>query len=307
VNAVAAARLTGLDWGSTSLRAYLIGADGEVLAERSAASAALGASTLSGADAFAAALAQIRGDWDAQLPLLACGMVGARHGWLEAPYAPCPAGAGELAAKTVQVPGGPRIVPGLICETGGVPDVMRGEETQILGALQRHPELADAACIVLPGTHSKWARVEDGRVTGFATHMTGELYALLRRQSVLARLMPEDDPAAPAAFEAGVDAARDGGDAGLAHQLFAVRTLGLTEQRAAAELPDYLSGLLIGHELLAGLLRPIDGRLAIVAEPALGARYARALARFGVANPLLLGNTAVAGLVCVAREMGWIE
>jgi len=333
-------RLIGLDWGSTGLRAYLIGADGALHGERSAAG--LGASTLAGEAAFVAALAQVRGPWDAALPVLACGMVGARHGWREAPYADCPAGAAELAARTVQVPGGPRIVPGLQCEDrAGVPDVMRGEETQILGALQRHPELADAACLILPGTHSKWAGVECGRVTSFATHMTGELYALLRHRSVLARLMPADDAggvagaggaatavgaiaaaptagtsaAAPAvagpiaaasgpgAFEAGVDAARDAGAAGLAHQLFAVRTLGLSGRRDAAELPDYLSGLLIGHELRAGLERRAAGRLVVVAEPALGARYARALARFGVTNPLLLANTAPEGLVRLARSL----
>ena len=291
--------MIGLDWGSTALRAFLIDAGGKVLAERGAP---LGASTLSGAAAFSAALAQVCGDWDMGLPMLACGMVGSRHGWLEAPYASCPAGAEQLAALAVRVEGGPCIVPGLLHDAA-VPDVMRGEETQILGALQRHPALAEGACVILPGTHSKWATVEDGRITGFGTHMTGELYALLRRQSVLSRLMPEEDAASPEAFIAGVDAARTGGDEGLGHQLFAVRTLGLMERMPVEGLADYLSGLLIGHELRAGLRSRIEGPLAIVGEPALCERYARALARFGESKPLLLANTAPDGLACLARHL----
>lgn len=292
-------RLIALDWGSTRLRAFLLGADGAVLASRQSEQ---GASTLSGEAAFAQALAAVTGDWPA-LPVLACGMVGSQHGWREAPYAPCPADAAALARQALQVNERFWILPGLMHD-GGQPDVMRGEETQIVGALALHPELAEQACLVLPGTHSKWARVEAGRVTGFATHMTGELYALLRQHSVLARLMPADDAVAPTpqAFLAGVDAARQ--DGALGHQLFAVRTLGLFKRLPPEQLPDYLSGLLIGHEIAHELKASRPERLALVGDPALCERYALALGRFGIEAPLQLDNTAPAGLWRLAQTMG---
>ncbi|WP_457352649.1 2-dehydro-3-deoxygalactonokinase [Roseateles sp. P5_D6] len=292
-------RLIALDWGSTRLRAFLLGADGAVLATRQSEQ---GASTLAGADAFAQALAAVTDGWPG-LPMLACGMVGSQHGWREAPYAPCPADAAALARQALQVDARFWIVPGLMHD-GAQPDVMRGEETQIVGAFALHPELAEQACLVLPGTHSKWARVEAGQVTGFATHMTGELYALLRQHSVLARLMPADGSSAPSsqAFLAGVDAARE--DEALSHQLFAVRTLGLFKRLPAEQLPDYLSGLLIGHEIANELKAATPERLALIGDPALCARYALALGRFGMDEPLQLDNTAPAGLWRLAQTMG---
>ncbi|KQV46311.1 hypothetical protein ASC95_26690 [Pelomonas sp. Root1217] len=292
-------RLIALDWGSTRLRAFLLGADGTVLATRQSEQ---GASTLAGADAFAQALAAVTDGWP-ELQMLACGMVGSQHGWREAPYAPCPADAAALARQALQVDARFWIVPGLMHD-GAQPDVMRGEETQIVGAFALHPELAEQACLVLPGTHSKWARVKAGRVTGFATHMTGELYALLRQHSVLARLMPADGSSAPSsqAFLAGVDAARK--DGALSHQLFAVRTLGLFKRLAAEQLPDYLSGLLIGHEIANELKAATPERLALIGDPALCARYALALGRFGMDEPLQLDNTAPAGLWRLAQTMG---
>lgn len=292
-------RLIALDWGSTRLRAFLLGADGAVLATRQSEQ---GASTLAGADAFAQALAAVTDGWPG-LPMLACGMVGSQHGWREAPYAPCPADAAALARQALQVDAKFWIVPGLMHD-GAQPDVMRGEETQIVGAFALHPELAEQACLVLPGTHSKWARVEAGRVTGFATHMTGELYALLRQHSVLARLIPADGSSAPSsqAFLAGVDAARE--DGALSHQLFAVRTLGLFKRLPAEQLPDYLSGLLIGHEIANELKTATPERLALIGDPALCERYALALGRFGMDKPLQLDNTAPAGLWRLAQTMG---
>jgi 2-dehydro-3-deoxygalactonokinase len=295
------ARLIALDWGSTRLRAFLLGDGGEVLATRQSND---GAATLHGADAYAAALAALVGDWRADhpgIPLLACGMVGSQYGWREAPYVRCPADATALAGQQLTLDDRLSIIPGLV-DDAAQPDVMRGEETQIVGALALHPELAEEACLVLPGTHSKWARVKSGRVTGFATHMTGELFALLRQHSVLNRLMPADgsSPASPEAFLKGVDAAQARG--GLGHQLFAVRTLGLFKQLAAEQLPDYLSGLLIGHEL-ASELQGAQTRVALIGDPALCARYAQALQHLGQPAPLLLDNTAPAGLWALAQHM----
>ncbi|MEO6279003.1 MAG: 2-dehydro-3-deoxygalactonokinase [Roseateles sp.] len=295
------ARLIALDWGSTRLRAFLLGADGAVLETRQSND---GASTLSGADVFARALADLVGDWRADHPklrLLACGMVGSQHGWREAAYVRCPADAAALASQALAIDDALSIVPGLV-DDAAQPDVMRGEETQIVGALALNPELAENACLVLPGTHSKWARVSAGRVTGFATHMTGELFALLRQHSVLSRLMPSDgsSPASPEAFLKGVGAAQEEG--GLAHQLFAVRTLGLFKQLAPEQLPDYLSGLLIGHEIASELQRAPQ-RLALIGDPALCGRYAQALHHLGHAAPLQLDNTAPAGLWQLAQTL----
>lgn len=314
-----AARLVGLDWGSTSLRAFLFDEQGVVLDTRVSPD---GASTLKGHPAFAAALDRMCGDWFAvrpDLPLVACGMVGSQHGWREAPYVPCPAQLADLASSVVTVDGTAlRILPGLRTD-GRVPDVMRGEETQIVGAIAVRPDLAARSCVVLPGTHSKWATVANGRVQSFVTFLTGELYALLRHHSVLARLMPSTDDAASSlsasspsssrGFLSGVKAAREGGHLGLSHQLFGVRTLGLFDRMPADELPDYLSGLLIGHEIAAGLRQiPAGGTsLALVGAPALCERYAAALASFDLPRPISLDNTAPTGLWQLARRIPALE
>ncbi len=299
--------LIGIDWGSTSLRAWLVAADGTVLAERTAEQ---GASTLKGHAAFIAALDAVTQGWDKALPQLACGMVGSTHGWLEVPYAHCPAGAAALAAGLRRPDDGPHIVPGVLFDDGVLPpDLMRGEETQVAGALQQNAALRARSCIVLPGTHAKWVQVQDGCIARFATHMTGELYAVLRRHSVLGRLMPDNATPDPQAFLQGVDAAREHGDLGLPHQLFAVRSLGVTGRLPAAALADYLSGLVIGHELRAGLQwRAAAGLaaapLALAGEPQLCARYGTALERFGHPAALVLDNTAPAGLLALARAAG---
>jgi 2-dehydro-3-deoxygalactonokinase len=305
--------LIGIDWGSSSLRAWLIDAGGAVLEERTSGK---GASTLRGHAAFVAAFDELAGAWRSAypaLPVVACGMVGSTHGWLDVPYARCPADQAALAAGTAAPAGGPHIVPGLISEPAGLPpDLMRGEETQIVGALHVRPELRQASCIVLPGTHSKWAQVAQGRVVHFSTYMTGELYAVLRQHSVLGRLMPADAVPDGGAFLRGVDEVRDHGELGLSHQLFAARTLGVTEQLAPRALAEYLSGVLIGHELRAGLAwraqAGLDGQpLALVGEPHLCARYQDALRRFGHPADMVLDNVAPAGLLAIARAAGLLQ
>ena len=311
VNAASSvARLVALDWGSTRLRAWLLGDGGAVLAERQNGD---GASVLSGGPAaFDQALATLAGDWLAQgLPTLACGMVGSAHGWREAPYVRCPARLDQLHEHLAEVHtrgGAPvHIVPGLIDEpVQSTPDVMRGEETQVVGLVQAHPALGAAACVLMPGTHAKWVQLRDGVVTGFRTRMTGEVYALLRSHSVLARLMADDDTGwHPQAFDAGVLAAQRGKGSDLLGQLFSVRTLGLAQRWPAAALSDHLSGLLIGHELAAGL-RQAEGPLALVGEPALCKRYAHALEVLGAKPACVQGNTACAGLWQVAVQAGWV-
>ncbi len=221
-------------------------------------------------------------------------MVGAKQGWREAPYVACPAGLAEVAAATlsIQTSFGPvRIAPGVRALDGrGAPDVMRGEETQIFGALAAG---GGDGVYVLPGTHSKWARVEGGGIAGFETFMTGEVFAVLKSHSVLGRMMAP--PREGEGFARGVDAARGlerPGD--LLHSIFAARTFGLFETLPPDQLGEYLSGLLIGAEILAGA----RGAAAAVAigSAALTARYVEAGARLGVAITPARENCALLGL-----------
>jgi 2-dehydro-3-deoxygalactonokinase len=194
--------------------------------------------------------------------------------------------------------------------------VMRGEEIQIAGALAADPALSARACVALPGTHSKWVQVSDGRIARFATYMTGELFAVLSRNSILGRLMPEEEgadhrQARDAAFIKGVDAVRKGSAGDLAHQIFATRTLGLTRRLPAEALKDYLSGLLIGSELVSGLalMRDTlasDTPLVLIGEDALCERYFRALDVLGVSVAAKLENTAPRGLFQFATAAGLI-
>lgn len=286
--------LLALDWGTSSLRGALLDAQGAVLQERSFARGILSVPP----GGFPAVLAELFGDWlpgesaqGAPRLCLIAGMAGSQQGWLEAPYCPCPAGFAELSQRLAWIdgvkPGRIAIVPGLSCENAGCPDVMRGEETQVFGALQLLG-LQDATC-VLPGTHSKWVQVRGGRITGFATFMTGEVYALLRQHSILARTLPAQDGALDeAAFDDGVAHALQG--ASLLNTAFSTRTLALFKRREGPALASYLSGLVIGEELRAqpapdatraNGASPADSAapLVLVGAPALTARYQRALAQ----------------------------
>lgn len=312
VNAAAPA-LIGLDWGTSSLRAFLMGAGGRVIETRPSRD---GIQALSGRrDEFERAFATIAGEWLAAapaLPVVACGMVGSAQGWREAPYVRCPADARALAQHGVRVASGigPEllIAPGVLFERSqAAPDVMRGEETQVLGALLQLPAWSGRAGFVLPGTHSKWVQVEEGRIVSVATAMTGELFALLRTHSILGRLMTPAEAHDRAAFVRGLDDARSDRGGGLLHQLFAVRTLGLTERLPRSGLADYLSGLLIGHELVHALdARDAAAPQVVVGEPALCARYADALRHFGSSVDAVLDNTAPAGLWALAQAADMI-
>jgi 2-dehydro-3-deoxygalactonokinase len=293
--------LLAVDWGTTALRGALLAADGTVLAEHAAPRGLLNIAPGGWADAFEAEF----GAWRTahpQLPALLAGMVGSRQGWAEAPYCPCPAGLDDLADRLLWLqPGRLAIVPGLSAEAEGLPDVMRGEETQVFGALQSLGLSQGDATLVLPGTHSKWVTVQAGRITGLATHMTGECYALLRQHSILARTLPGDDADwQPEAFDRGVAQARRPG--GLLHHLFGVRALALFERQSPAEGASYLSGLLIGEELRAAA--PAAGApVVVVGSPTLTSRYQRALAGCGVAARTMGAEATWRGLAALAGRL----
>lgn len=312
--------LIALDWGTSSLRAYLLAADGAIL-DRRASPHGIQNLPEPGAAGFERAFADIAGAWLAAHPTLAVvagGMVGSAQGWIEAPYVPCPAGPADLAAAAAiaTAADGRRILiaPGVLyAPADAAPDVMRGEEIQIAGALAEDPAWSPAARIVLPGTHSKWVDVVDGRIIGLKTFMTGEMFAILKQHSILGRLMPVDGEPAPdaraATFAAGVRAGY-AADTALTHGLFAVRTLGLMKRLPNAVLEDYLSGLLIGHEL-NGAVPPAaatDARpLILIGDEKLTRRYADALALIGVAVTATLDNTAPAGLYRFAHAAGLVR
>ncbi|HVZ46660.1 MAG TPA: 2-dehydro-3-deoxygalactonokinase [Ramlibacter sp.] len=291
------ASLVAVDWGTSTLRGALLGDSGEVLQERTFPRGVL---TLAAGE-FRDAFDRSFGDWMQRVALaLVCGMVGSREGWKEAPYCACPAGFEEIAAHLEWIePGRIAIVPGVSRDEDGVPDVMRGEETQVLGAL-RIAQLDDAV-LVLPGTHSKWVRVEDGRIRSFTTFMTGEVYALLARHSILARSLPAthevfDEPA----FLRGVAHAVHAGS--LLGSAFSVRTLRLFDRIAQPLAPSYLSGLVIGEELRT---RDVEGEsVLVVGAPELARRYRLALAAMG-ARPRTIGSEAtwrgLAALAAAAR------
>lgn len=258
-----------VDWGTTNRRGYRIGADGVMTAEFEDDRGILAV----GAGGLPAALAEVTerlGD----APLLLAGMIGSNRGWMEAAYAPCPAGLPELAGALKWIePGRVAIVPGVSYLAGDKADVMRGEETQILGAFGDGLVPADAL-ICHPGTHNKWARLEDGRLRSFRTVMTGELFSLLRERSILADLLGE--PAGVnEAFERGVAHGLDHAD--LNAELFSVRARVLLGQAPREEAASYISGLLIGTDLRIGLGEAGDDDVIVMGRPELTALFAAAL------------------------------
>ncbi|HBK46473.1 MAG TPA: MFS transporter [Xanthomonadaceae bacterium] len=291
--------MIAVDWGTSSLRAYLLDADGTVLEQRRSDQG-----VLASAGRFAETLGELVGEWPGHV--LLCGMVGSRNGWIELPYLPCPVGADELAAamrrhQDPRLPGRELwFVPGVATDAErGTPDVMRGEETQVVGLISALGAGGHSVC--LPGTHSKWARLEQGRIGGFVTVMTGELYALLRQHSLLGRLMSGDDAEFhPQAFIRGVE--RSGEAGGLLHHLFGTRTLGLFERLPGESLASYLSGLLIGHEIRDR--QPIGGTVHLVGSHGLAQRYAEALGLLGIGSMRHPENLAATGLHRLARVRG---
>ncbi len=292
--------MIAIDWGTTSFRAYRIDAAGIVVEKREALLGILAVKE----HRFAEALESQVSDWlDAgETKIVMSGMVGSRQGWKEQAYVRCPAGPEELAKELGEVSWGMHgrrawIVPGLITrDPQGVHDVMRGEETQIIGILDDLGPGTHTLC--LPGTHSKWVRVESGRIVSFTTHMTGEMFAVLRDHSILGRTM-ENAGDIPAVFDAGIARAREPG--GLLHHLFGVRADSLAGKLTPEAAHEFLSGLLIGHEIAAAA--PSHGIVHILGAQSLAARYERALSSIGCSAKLMDPDAAVRGLFRLATAL----
>lgn len=288
--------LIGLDWGTSALRAYKLDAAGCVEETRSRP---WGIRRLP-AGGFAAALAEVTQGWPMALPRLACGMVGSRGGWSEVPYVDLPADSSAIASRLGRVQtehgGELHLVPGLRDPRG--PDMLRGEETQLIGALSLKPELAADSTWILPGTHSKWALIRNKRIVGFHTCMTGELFALLREHSIL------DASHGPAvqdteSFARGVITVRDSGSAGAFSRLFSARALMLDGTLRRDAVFDYLSGLLIGEEFRAAIADHFvapGATVQLIGEPGLCERYGHAAALFEIDAAQPLQDAAAHGL-----------
>jgi 2-dehydro-3-deoxygalactonokinase len=295
--------LIALDWGTSNLRASLLGDGGVVLEARAAAGGVMAVPERR----FAESLNALCGDWTLQhaCPVIASGMVGSRQGWQEAPYVECPATVAQVAVQLLRIELSAHvslyIVPGLRCiGADGQDDVMRGEETQLWGAA-----LPAGACCVLPGTHSKWARVgHDSAILGFQTYLSGELYALLTQHGILGRLM-QFGHERPAAFAQGVEYGR-AEHASATHAIFAARTAGLMNRIEAEGLADFLSGILIGIEIGAALRRERPPQVTLLGDDSLCRRYEAALALAGIASARAPGDATTRGQWRVAVQAGLV-
>lgn len=287
-----------VDWGTSNLRAWAMGPGG-ILAEVSSED---GMGRLS-REGFEPALLRLIGPWleGGAVPVIACGMVGSRQGWCEAPYRTVPCTPLDAAALVAAPTTDPRltvhIAPGLKQSTPA--DVMRGEETQIAGVLALMPGYDGVLC--LPGTHSKWAQISAGEVVSFQTFMTGEMFALMSEQSVLRHGM-QGDGWDDAAFDVAVSDALSRPER-LGARLFSLRAEGLIAGLAPASARARLSGLLIGTELAAARPYWLGQRVTLVGAARLSAAYSRALRSQGVAADLLsVTDCTLAGLASLALQ-----
>jgi 2-dehydro-3-deoxygalactonokinase len=293
------------DWGTSQLRLTLCDADGVAL------ETCTGPGAAAARGRFPAVFDELSSAWrrtHGELPAVLCGMAGSTLGWAEAPYLPCPAELDELTEQPLAVRAGVRIVSGLRCSNPlGVPDVMRGEETQLLGARELDPRLETARHLVcMPGTHTKWVSLRDGIVQEFLTVPTGEVFALLCDHSVLVRDAPTPVEQRAADFERGLAESARHPEVPLLHRLFQARSLRLDGQLSAEGAASWMSGLLIGSDVVGALSlfsnHDVADPVYLVGAPLLTGLYATALAQRGRGAIRVDGaDAALRGLAYVHR------
>ncbi|WP_231756961.1 2-dehydro-3-deoxygalactonokinase [Microbulbifer elongatus] len=291
------------DWGTSSFRLMRVGDSGEIVAQ---VSTDRGVKNVPKPEMEAYLKSQVVGMDGDGLPLLLCGMVGSSIGWYE-PYVACPASGRSLGRDLVRIPDTDLTawcVPGVKYVTGGgSADVMRGEETQVIGWLSQASEQEQAqSTLCLPGTHSKWVQVEGGEICSFSTAFTGELYALLTERSVLVQ---EQQQFSSTAFVAGL--AASGEAPGLIHQLFNARSRSVLGLQPASASASYLSGLLIGSEVgtMVGNLSRGE-RIHLICGDSLAVPYGTAMDYFRLPYQHYSGDTfAALGMYAIAQENGF--
>lgn len=290
-----------VDWGTSNLRIWGLDAAGDTVFE---ASGPQGMARLTPQDypgVLKGHLAQAGISENAQLDVLICGMAGARQGWVEAPYLDAPSDLASLAFAAVGVPLPETrlaisILPGVCQKPQGQEDVMRGEETQLLGLGQLLPGFSGAVC--MPGTHSKWARLDGHRLESFHTAMTGEVFEALKSHTVLRHSLngDSDGPRREDGFSAGVDAALERPDM-LLSLMFKTRAASLLSGRSADWCSGYLSGLLIGTEVASHRDWIGEDPLPLIGSPRLCALYAHALGQIGAPTRTIdAAHATLAGL-----------
>jgi 2-dehydro-3-deoxygalactonokinase len=292
--------LIAIDWGTSNFRAFRLDGAGEIIERRFFPGGILRVED----GRFEEMLLVQVGDWlkAGETRILLCGMVGSRQGWVEAKYVSCPVGISNLSNEVIKVPFTEAevfLIPGVIgADYDGVPEVMRGEETEIMGILETH---GGDGLVCLPGTHSKWIRLSEGKIVSFMTCMTGEVFAALRQSTILGRTMSSDVSVNNEAFLRGVARSADSG--GLLHHLFSVRTLALTDQLKEEESASYLSGLLIGHEVRAAM--PSGAHVHLVGDAQLCALYTQAIQVCGGSFTIEDEDAAARGLAAIGRRLSW--
>lgn len=313
-------KLIALDWGTSSFRAYRLGENAEVLEKRPLPWGIMNLpdtpGDLSPKAGFNKAFEEACGDWlnaEPDTPVIAAGMVGSAQGWKEASYLEVPLSAKEIGTQLTSVTTARgttvHIIPGML-ERSALPNVIRGEETQVIGILD-DGETADEILIGLPGTHSKWVYVQPKtqRITHFDTFMTGEAFAALSKHTILGRTMQHDGDTSDAAFLRG---ARVGGSpegrAGILSNMFSSRTLGLTGELNGAEQAEYLSGLLIGHEI-AAMRDKTDAAtpIILIGSDKLCQRYLQTLALYGFEHVRISEQATERGLWKLAQQANLIS
>ncbi|MBB3608470.1 2-dehydro-3-deoxygalactonokinase [Rhizobium sp. BK602] len=294
-----------VDWGTSSFRLWLIAEDGSILGERRSGEGMTTAAQTGFAQVLQSHLAALAAPDD--IPVIVCGMAGARQGWVEAGYIDTPASLSAILTGAVSVPGQARdvrILPGLAQRDRHAPDVMRGEETQLLGAIAAESKGEQIVC--MPGTHSKWVRVVDGQVTGFSTFMTGELFDVITKHSILSHAVAgaADQPADSASFEAAIKAAF-ARPALATNLLFTARAGQLLHGLTAAGAQALISGTLIGAEIAGALSSAGQGAaITLVASGRLQALYEDAFRILSLPFATVDADAAVRrGLSAAARAI----
>ena len=302
--AVSKPALIGIDWGTSSLRAFLIGAGGEVLDH---ISKPLGIMRINDGD-FERSFNDLVGPWQQaiDLPIIASGMITSRNGWVETPYVSVPSGVQQLADALVthKTSDGTTITfaTGMTADHNGVPDVMRGEETQIIGASVLG---MSNGIFVMPGTHSKWITLHCDQIVDYSTYMTGEVFAALSKHTILATLM-EYAPFKEDAFRKGCAVGLAEGSNFL-HDLFGVRSLPLFGKITGTMVKDYLSGLLIGAEVKGADVAQIKGPVTIIGRDDLADRYEIALSIAGLKTNRAPDDIVARGHFMIAQVAGLIS
>lgn len=303
--------VAAVDWGTTRMRVWLLDADGGIIAERRSDEGMLSAAGIGFAKVLERHLAGM--DAPAALPAIVAGMAGARQGWLEAPYVDTPASLTEVLASAVPVLDAPRpvrIIPGIAQRDESAPDVMRGEETQLAGIAEVRGTGRHLLC--MPGTHSKWVDVKDGAVSSFGTWMTGELFSVISRETVLKHSIGGGSlafrPGNPV-FAAAVRTALEDSD-GVTSRLFGIRAGSLLLGRRPEDAAAQLSGLLIGAEIagVRGRFDPGDGKVILVGSGLMYNLYQTALELAGLSIVQADADAAVRnGLFEAARLCGFVS